>query len=523
MIRRILIFLYIVLYSIPAYAQISTSCIQDPNQPWCRNGNIIQPTINTNTAVKIPSMTTTQRNALTGANGLMIYNTTTSSFQKYENGAWVDMAGGGSGDVTDVLGTTHEITMTNSAGPQPQVGISTSPHVIGAATSVLTGSIDPAASTSVVGVGTLFTTELSVGDRITVTGETRTVIVITDNTHLTVDTAFSDNANDTTPDKLAAVFETRISSGALAVYVDDLGGLNLGTDLKLSRDAANVLALKNGASAQELRIYGTTTGPKYLSLSHDGSISTILASGDMYLEGGTGTKLYLGSNASVQWYMKETAPIGSLLAVSDNTIDIGAAGANRPRSIYAGTSIITPIVNGTTAIVKLFPGGSATDGTGSGNNTAALSETVSTGTQTADSPKTTHLKLLFDGTTDEHWTFSLLLPNDYTSGGTLRGVVIFTSATTGVAGMKGSIVCSTNASTDNDAMVFNTVTYSSAISAPGTQGQSAPFTVALTTTGMAANRHCNGFIGRDADNTGGAADDITTDLELESLNLEYLR
>lgn len=72
-----------------------------------------------------------------------------------------------------------------------------------AITSVLTGSIDPTASTAVVGVGTLFTTELSVGDRIIVSGETRTVTVITDDTHLTVDSAFSDNANDASPDKLS--------------------------------------------------------------------------------------------------------------------------------------------------------------------------------------------------------------------------------------------------------------------------------------------------------------------------------
>ena len=38
---------------------------------------------------------------------------------------------------------------------------------------VLTGSIDPAASTAVVGVGTAFTTELIAGQSILVTGETR--------------------------------------------------------------------------------------------------------------------------------------------------------------------------------------------------------------------------------------------------------------------------------------------------------------------------------------------------------------
>ncbi len=72
----------------------------------------------------------------------------------------------------------------------------------GDTTVTLTGTIDPAASTSVVGVGTLFLTELSVGQSIIVSGETRVIDTITDNTNLTVTSAFTDNANDTTPDKL---------------------------------------------------------------------------------------------------------------------------------------------------------------------------------------------------------------------------------------------------------------------------------------------------------------------------------
>ena len=61
----------------------------------------------------------------------------------------------------------------------------------------LTGSIDPAASTSVTGVNTLFTSELRPGNRILVSGEERTVATITSNTALTVTAAFSNNANDT--------------------------------------------------------------------------------------------------------------------------------------------------------------------------------------------------------------------------------------------------------------------------------------------------------------------------------------
>ena len=69
-------------------------------------------------------------------------------------------------------------------------------------TKTLTGSIDPTASTVVVGVGTAFLSEVSIGDGLTVSGETRTVVGIAGDAKLKVDTAFSNNANDSSPDVL---------------------------------------------------------------------------------------------------------------------------------------------------------------------------------------------------------------------------------------------------------------------------------------------------------------------------------
>jgi len=67
-------------------------------------------------------------------------------------------------------------------------------------TTTLTGSIDPAASTTVPGSGTAFLSEVAIGDELVVSSETRIVTAIATDTSLTVGEAFSNNANDTSPD-----------------------------------------------------------------------------------------------------------------------------------------------------------------------------------------------------------------------------------------------------------------------------------------------------------------------------------
>jgi len=70
------------------------------------------------------------------------------------------------------------------------------------ATFTLTGAIDPTGTnTTVPGSGTAFLSELSIGDEIVVTGETRIIDAITSDTAATVSVAWgSDLANDTSPD-----------------------------------------------------------------------------------------------------------------------------------------------------------------------------------------------------------------------------------------------------------------------------------------------------------------------------------
>ena len=39
----------------------------------------------------LPQMTTTERDNLTAVNGMLIYNTTTTTVQAYQNGAWASI------------------------------------------------------------------------------------------------------------------------------------------------------------------------------------------------------------------------------------------------------------------------------------------------------------------------------------------------------------------------------------------------------------------------------------------------
>lgn len=50
-------------------------------------------------------------------------------------------------------------------------------------------------------------------------------------------------------------------------------------DVLLTRDAAAVLALKNGATAQTMRVYGNTTGSHYLNITHNGTNAVVTVNG----------------------------------------------------------------------------------------------------------------------------------------------------------------------------------------------------------------------------------------------------
>ena len=146
--------------------------------------------------------------------GAVTFQNTTDS----ANGFRILDADGG----TSILAvdTINERVSIGGITPVNKLEVYGSTSVYGSVPSVLTGSIDATASTTVTGAGTLFLSELRPGDRITVSGETRYVTAIASDTSLTVSIAFTDTAVDFSVDRTAAIFSVNNVLGGNEFVVD---------------------------------------------------------------------------------------------------------------------------------------------------------------------------------------------------------------------------------------------------------------------------------------------------------------
>ena len=104
------------------------------------------------------------------------------------------------------------------------------------------------------------------------------------------------------------------------------------TDLFLFRDAANTLAQRNGTNAQLFRIYNT-----YANAGTDFERAGLYWQSNSFIvgtsAGGTGSarQMIFETGGSSRWLIGTS---GHFLAGTDNTYDIGASEATRPRNLY---------------------------------------------------------------------------------------------------------------------------------------------------------------------------------------------
>lgn len=139
----------------------------------------------------------------------------------------------------------------------------------------------------------------------------------------------------------------RITAGGGGFFTSFASGqFSLNNDVFLARDAANTLALRNGVNVQAFNIYTTYTDAsnyermQLIAAGGSGNIIASQAAGTgvlrpLFFQNGITNAFGIGSIVA-QWNINNT---GMLLAGTDNTYDIGASGANRPRNLYIAGAI----------------------------------------------------------------------------------------------------------------------------------------------------------------------------------------
>lgn len=115
------------------------------------------------------------------------------------------------------------------------------------------------------------------------------------------------------------------------------------SDVVLRRDAANILAQRNGLSAQTFRLYNTYTDASNYERGFMRWNSNVLEIGTEYSGTGLARGILFDASPRVAALSIGTTYntlkfTGHLQANTDNIYDIGASGANRPRSIFVGTN-----------------------------------------------------------------------------------------------------------------------------------------------------------------------------------------
>jgi len=146
----------------------------------------------------------------------------------------------------------------------------------------------------------------------------------------------------------AAALQARLADDSnyadfTAWSVTAYGGFNIAGDTLLYRDAADVFAMRRSTNANALRIYNTYTDASNYERGFAQWSSNVFwigaeaagtgAARHMRVgPNGTGAVILFRTGGSDRWQMDGN---GHLITSADNTYDIGASGATRPRNIYA--------------------------------------------------------------------------------------------------------------------------------------------------------------------------------------------
>lgn len=149
------------------------------------------------------------------------------------------------------------------------------------------------------------------------------------------------------------------------VTLDSAVFLAWSTDVKLFRDAANILAQRNGVNAQAFRLYNTfTDGANYERFGMRWTANELFIGTEKAGTGASRTML-LQSSSNIVFQINGANDVwsfstsGHFIAGVDNTYDFGAAGATRARTGYFGTSVVAPTFQTPDTTVAALPAAGA--------------------------------------------------------------------------------------------------------------------------------------------------------------------
>jgi len=266
-----------------------------------------------------------------------IYNVAFSSSNVqtlYNNGSQtrgkiILKANDGSDSLDDIKGLT-----VDDKGQLESAGI------VGLPPSLLTGNLTSNASTYVVGTGgTLFLSELRVGDRISINNEKPTVTSITSDTLLNVGNTMTSSSTDTSVERLPFMLATKDSDDNLKLVLDSDGDMGIGesnpnTKLHVSgtgdtNDKPYITltntTTENTSGGRETRIlFDSTSGSEHtlaqIETSHDGNSSD--TKGKMRFYTHTGSSLERAMIINSSGYVgigSDVTPLGLLHIKSDTS------------------------------------------------------------------------------------------------------------------------------------------------------------------------------------------------------------
>jgi hypothetical protein len=113
-----------------------------------------------------------------------------------------------------------------------------------------------------------------------------------------------------------------------------------GFDVTLVRDAADTLALRRSTNAQTFRVYNTYTDASNYERGVFAWVSNDLTIGTEQAGTGAARAVNIRVGGTNRWAFNGS---GHLIAYNDNSYDIGASGANRPRNIYVANAALSAL------------------------------------------------------------------------------------------------------------------------------------------------------------------------------------